>query len=45
MSATNSTDITAAVKNIESSTKVLKDLLNNIQSGKGLAGTMLKTNN
>jgi phospholipid/cholesterol/gamma-HCH transport system substrate-binding protein len=40
--ATNSTDITAAVKNIESSTEVLKDLLNNVQSGKGLAGTMLE---
>ncbi len=39
---TNSTGITAAVKNIESSTEVLKDLLNNVQSGKGLAGTMLE---
>jgi len=40
--ATNSADITAAVKNIECSTEVLKDLLNNVQSGKGLAGTMLE---
>ena len=40
--ATNSTSITAAIKNIESSTEVLKDLLNNVQSGKGLAGTMLE---
>jgi phospholipid/cholesterol/gamma-HCH transport system substrate-binding protein len=40
--ATNSAGITATVNNIESSTEVLKDLLNNVQSGKGLAGTMLE---
>jgi phospholipid/cholesterol/gamma-HCH transport system substrate-binding protein len=40
--ATNSAGITATVNNIETSTEVLKDLLNNVQSGKGLAGTMLE---
>jgi phospholipid/cholesterol/gamma-HCH transport system substrate-binding protein len=40
--ATNSTDITTAVKNIESSTEVLKSVLKDVQSGKGLAGTMLQ---
>jgi len=40
--ATNSTEITAAVKNVESSTEVLKSLLSDVQSGKGLAGTMLQ---
>ncbi len=40
--STNGTDITAAVKNIESSTEVLKSLMRDIQSGKGIAGTMLQ---
>jgi hypothetical protein len=40
--STNSTDITTAVKNIESSTEVLKSVLSDVQSGKGLAGTMLR---
>jgi phospholipid/cholesterol/gamma-HCH transport system substrate-binding protein len=40
--ATNSAGITIAVKNIESSTEVLKSLLSDVQSGKGLAGTMLQ---
>jgi ABC-type transporter Mla subunit MlaD len=40
--ATNSMGITTAVKNIESSTEVLKSLLSDVQSGKGLAGTMLQ---
>ena len=40
--ATNSEDISASVKNIESSTEVLKKLMDDLQSGKGLAGTMLK---
>ena len=40
--ATNSAGITATVNNIETSTEVLKELLNNVQSGKGLAGTMLE---
>jgi phospholipid/cholesterol/gamma-HCH transport system substrate-binding protein len=40
--ATNSTEVTAAIKNIESSTVVLKNLLDDLQSGKGLAGAALK---
>ena len=40
--ATNGADITAAVKNIESSAKMLKSLMNDVQSGKGFAGTMLQ---
>jgi phospholipid/cholesterol/gamma-HCH transport system substrate-binding protein len=40
--ATNSEEISASVKNIESSTEVLKKLMDDLQSGKGLAGTMLK---
>jgi phospholipid/cholesterol/gamma-HCH transport system substrate-binding protein len=40
--ATNSTDIQAAVKNIESSTQLLKSLLEDAQAGKGLAGALLK---
>ncbi len=40
--STNSEGISASVKNIESSTEVLKKLMNDLQSGKGLAGTMLK---
>jgi phospholipid/cholesterol/gamma-HCH transport system substrate-binding protein len=40
--ATNSTEIHAAVKNIESSSAVLNSLLNDVQAGKGLAGTLLK---
>jgi hypothetical protein len=40
--ATNTPEINAAVKNIESSTEVLKNLLDNVQAGKGLAGTVLK---
>ena len=40
--ATNSDQIHAAVKNIESSTEVLKNVLDELQAGKGLAGTMLK---
>jgi phospholipid/cholesterol/gamma-HCH transport system substrate-binding protein len=39
--ATNSQGISASVKNIESSTVVLKDVLQDVQSGKGLAGTLL----
>jgi hypothetical protein len=34
--------ISGAVKNIESLTEVLKDLLNNVQSGNGLARNMLE---
>ena len=40
--ATNSPGIQEAVKNIETSTEVLKNLLTDTQAGKGLAGTMFK---
>lgn len=39
---TNGAEITTVVKNIESSTEVLKSLMSDIQSGKGLAGTVLQ---
>jgi phospholipid/cholesterol/gamma-HCH transport system substrate-binding protein len=38
----NSPEIAAAIKNIESSTEVLKKVADDLQSGKGLAGTMLQ---
>jgi phospholipid/cholesterol/gamma-HCH transport system substrate-binding protein len=40
--STNSPEISASVKNIKSSTESLKKLMDDLQSGKGLAGTMLK---
>jgi phospholipid/cholesterol/gamma-HCH transport system substrate-binding protein len=40
--ATNSTELAAALKNIDSSTVVLKNVLDDVQSGKGLAGTVLR---
>jgi phospholipid/cholesterol/gamma-HCH transport system substrate-binding protein len=40
--ATNGPEISAAVKNIESSTETLKKLTDDLQSGNGLAGTLLK---
>ena len=40
--ATNSPTINELVKNIESSTVVLKNLLNDLQAGKGLAGSLIK---
>ena len=40
--ATNGTEITAAVKNIESSTEDTEQLMDGLQSGKGLAGTVLQ---
>jgi len=40
--ATNSANISAAVNNIESSTVVLKNLMDDLQAGKGLAGSVLK---
>ena len=40
--ATNSPEIDAAVKNIESSTATLKSLLEGVQEGKGLAGKLLE---
>jgi len=39
---TNTADIGKAVKNIESSSLLLKNLLSDIQSGKGLAGTVIE---
>ncbi len=39
---TTSTEISRAVKNIESSSEVLKSLLSDVQAGKGLAGDLLK---
>lgn len=39
---TNGPTISAAVKNIESSTAILESLLGDIRTGKGLAGTLLK---
>jgi hypothetical protein len=38
---TGSMDITTVMKKIESSTGVLKSLMNDVRSGKGFAGTML----
>jgi len=38
----NGAEITAAVKNIESSTEILTNLMTDLQSGKGLAGTILQ---
>jgi phospholipid/cholesterol/gamma-HCH transport system substrate-binding protein len=35
-------DIATALKNIESSTEILKQLMTDVQSGKGLAGTVLQ---
>jgi hypothetical protein len=40
--ATNGPDTAIAVKNIESSTEVLNSLVNDIPSGKGLAGTVFQ---
>ena len=40
--ATNSTELNASLKNIESSTVVLKNVLDEMQSGKGLAATVLR---
>ena len=42
MVTTNTADIGRAVKNIESSTVVLKSLLDDLRAGKGLAGSMIK---
>jgi ABC-type transporter Mla subunit MlaD len=39
---TNGAEISAAVKNIETSTETLNKLMDDLQSGKGLAGTLLK---
>ncbi|HKI68066.1 MAG TPA: hypothetical protein VKA67_00640, partial [Verrucomicrobiae bacterium] len=40
--STNGQQITKAVKNIESSTDVMKNLFDDMQAGKGLAGALLK---
>jgi hypothetical protein len=40
--STNAPPISAAIKNIESSSEVLKALLDDVQAGKGLAGTLIK---
>jgi len=40
--ATNSVSINTSVKNIESATIVLKNVLNDLEAGKGLAGNLLK---
>lgn len=40
--STNSTEISAAVKNIESSTEVLKNLMADLHEGKGLVGDLLR---
>jgi len=39
---TNAPVINAAVKNIETSTEVLKNVLEDLQAGKGLAGNLLR---
>jgi hypothetical protein len=40
--ATNGTEISLAVKNVESSSETLKKLMDDLQSGRGLAGTLLQ---
>jgi hypothetical protein len=40
--ASNRTEITATVKNLEASTQMLQGLLADVQAGKGLAGNLLK---
>ena len=40
--ATNGAEISDAVKNIKDSTETLKSLMSDLQSGKGLAGTILQ---
>lgn len=40
--ATNGATFTASMKNIETSTEILTNLMAQLQSGKGLAGTMLQ---
>jgi phospholipid/cholesterol/gamma-HCH transport system substrate-binding protein len=39
---TNSTEISVAVQNVKASTETLKSLLADVQSGRGLAGTILQ---
>ena len=40
--ATNGADISLAVKNVEASSEVLKKLMDDLQSGRGFAGTLLQ---
>ena len=40
--STNAPEISAAVKNMDDSTEVLKKLMDDLQAGKGLAGTLLQ---
>jgi len=40
--ATNGSDISLAVKNVEASSEVLKRLMDDLQSGRGLAGALLQ---
>jgi hypothetical protein len=40
--ATNGAEFSVAVKNIESSTEILTNLMADLQSGRGLAGTILQ---
>jgi phospholipid/cholesterol/gamma-HCH transport system substrate-binding protein len=40
--ATNGAEVTVAVNNIKSSTETLKQLMDDLQAGKGLAGTILQ---
>jgi phospholipid/cholesterol/gamma-HCH transport system substrate-binding protein len=42
--ATNGADISAAVQNVKYSTEVLKKLMDNLQSGQGVAGVLLQNN-
>jgi phospholipid/cholesterol/gamma-HCH transport system substrate-binding protein len=39
---TNGTTITAAAQNVKASTEILKNVMTDVQSGKGLAGTLLQ---
>lgn len=39
---TNGTELTASMKNIESSSVMLSNVLSDVQSGKGLAGTLIE---
>ncbi len=41
--ATNGVEVTAAMRNIESATETLTNLMTGMQSGKGLAGTVLQS--
>jgi len=40
--ATNGAEISVAVKNVEASTEILKKLMEDLQSGRGLAGSLLQ---